>query len=86
MQKKKIILSMPKEWIDKLESVRRQEYFTSIQEVIYNLVRKEYFVPQYKPNGTGRKNKRGRPEKKTFEDYFSTPTKETRKLEREGLI
>jgi len=64
-------------WYNKLEKVRKREYYTSIQEVIYELIRKAYIKP--KPVSiTGRPV--GRPKKFQFEDYFSKPTRESRKI------
>ncbi len=44
MKKVKLLLSLPDDWHDKLEEVRQKYYFTSLQEVVYNLIRKEYFM------------------------------------------
>lgn len=44
MKKVKLLLSLPDDWHDKLEEVRQKYYFTSLQEVVYDLIRKEYFI------------------------------------------
>jgi len=80
---KKVFLTMSDKLYKTLGEKTRKNGYITIQELINETLRRE-FMPQQKSES--KTNRRGRPEKKTFEDYFSVPTKETRKLEREGLI
>jgi len=64
-----------------LAQKRKQQAYLTVQELINEILRKNLLAQK-----TSSSTKRGRPEKKTFEDYFSTPTAATRKLQKEGLI
>lgn len=81
MQKKKVILSLPILWVKKLEETRKQNQYTSLQEVIYETLRNRYFTTKTRP--AGKRAKRG---PKIFEDYFSLPTKKTKALQRGGYL
>lgn len=85
---KRVLITMSDEMYAALAQRRKKQAYLTIQEVVNDMLRRSLFSQRIYPAGRANnsKSKRGRPEKRTFEDYFSTPTKETRKLEREGLI
>lgn len=78
---KRILLTMADELYNAIAQKTKQNGYLTIQELINDILRKNLF-----DNATRQKSKAGRPAKKTFEDYFSTPTKATKQLQKEGLI
>lgn len=83
MVSKKIILAVDIEILRKAKTKAEKQGYKSIQQYIYELIRRDLF----------RKKAGGRPRQlSSDEEYlnkFSTPTKETRKIERmikEGRI
>ncbi len=78
MQGKRLLLTLsPK--IYELLSQKAEASYMSVQEFINDMIRKSLLV-QLQPA----KGKAGRPKKVEFEDYFSTPTKESRRIEKSG--
>jgi len=71
---KRIMLTMADELFSALESRRKAHGYMTIQETINDLVRKGLLAGESKA-------KAGRPKKFEFEDLFSRPTKESRKIE-----
>ena len=72
---KNLFLTMPDELFAALERARKEQGFLTNQELINSCVRKVIMG--------SKKNKGGRPKTLKYEDAFSTPTRESRRIERE---
>ena len=70
---KKVFLTIPDGVYDILTSMMKEKGYFSIQEVINDIIRKRIFTEK-------KKSSKKRPFE--FEDYFSKPTRESRKIEK----
>ena len=78
---KRILLTLPDLIYKKLSQKIQKQGFSSIQELINEILRKN-ILGSYEPKI--KDTKLGRPKKLEFEDYFSTPTRESKKIEQSG--